>query len=259
MLSLENSKVIIDQVKRLRKREHREKTGLTIVEGYPEAHRANKEGVEIQTLYICPEIFTVDPKEFNKDVIVEVSKETFAQMAFGSRLKGILAICRPTHLKLSDLKLKSKSLVMVVESVEKPGNLGTIIRSCDGAGVDVLISCDSKTDIYNPNVVRSSIGTVFRVPSILASKEEAMSFLKKQKVQIFAATAKAKKVYSDCDYSESTAMLVGNEHDGISQFCLDQADEKILIPMMGESSSLNVGVSASILMYEVFSQRVKNN
>jgi len=245
----------ISEVNRLRKRDFREETGLTIVEGYPEVSRAVKASIPLKVLYICPEIFTPTGDEFNDLPIVEVTKDVFAKMAFGSRLKGILGLFRPHILKLSDLKLAKRVLIVVLEEVEKPGNLGAVLRSCDGAGVDAVIMCDGKTDINNHNVVRSSIGTVFTVPTVAATKEETLAFCKQNNIKIFAASAKTDKKYTECNFSDSTALIVGNEHSGLSPFWFEHADEMVKIPMQGEATCLNVAVSTSILIYEALRQR----
>jgi TrmH family RNA methyltransferase len=243
------------QVKKLRKREFREKSGLVIVEGYPEAKRAARAGVLFKVIYVCPEIISLKPGEFPDEKIVEVTIDVFARMAYGTRLKGILTLCQPPVLSLKDLNLKQNSLVVVLENVEKPGNLGGIIRSSEGAGADCVIMCDGKTDIYNQHVVRSSMGTVFMLPTVTASKEETWAFLRKNNVRILAATSRGKKIYTDVDLTQSTAILVGTEHEGLSSFWLEHADEQIKIPMMGDGQCLNVNASASILIYEVHRQR----
>ncbi len=255
---LENSSVHIQEVRRLRKREYRMKTGRVIVEGYTEVSRAVKAGIKVSTLYICPEIFTSDGSEFKGLNTVEVNKYIFSQMAFGDRLKGILALCEPRQILLSDLlPLKKNPLIVLLEGVEKPGNLGAVLRTCDGAGVDAVIICDGKTDIYNHNVVRSSIATVFTVPVVSVSKEEAVSFLKENRVNIFVATSQSKHVFTDVDLTKGSAIVVGNEHTGVSLFWRDLAKEEIRIPMVGEAQCLNAAISASILVYEAFRQREK--
>lgn len=242
-------------VQSLRKREGRRKTGLTIVEGYPEVKRAYDAGVPFEKLYICPEIFTPASDEF-KDITYEtISKDEFAQIAFGARLKGILALCKPHILTLDNLQLKQNPLVIILEGVEKPGNLGAVVRTCDGAGADALIMTEGKTDVFNHNVVRSSIGTLFTLPTLAATNEQVATFLKRNGFQIFAATARTDTLYTQCDFTKATAIVVGNEHQGLSDFWLDQANTKIKIPMQGKGQCLNAAMSASILTYEAVRQR----
>jgi len=247
----------IQEVKKVRGRGYRRKTGLVIVEGYPEIRKAIDSSVPMKKFYICPELFTPTNGEFDSLPQVEVDRETFAAMAFGSRLKGVLAICQPQQKSLSDLKLKKNSLIVVLENVEKPGNLGAVLRTCDGAGVDAVIVCDGKTDIYNQHVVRSSIGTVFTVPVVAAKREETLNFIKENNIRIFAALSQGKLVYSQATFEESTAIIVGNEGEGLTSFWRDHADQTIKIPMCGTQDSLNVTVSASILIYEALRQRMK--
>lgn len=238
------------RVKKLRTKKFREETGLVIVEGAPEVSRAMQAEVPFEIVYVCEELLTqkIDfPKSYRR---VDVAKEVFAEMAFGSRLKGVLAICRPINLTLNDLNIKDKSIILIVEGVEKPGNIGTILRTCDGAGVNAVLFCDTRTDIYNQHVVRSSIGAVFSVPFAKVNNLSALNFLKEKGKRIYAATAHAKDIYTDCDFSQGAAIAVGNEHSGLSPFWTEHADQLIKIPMEGVSSSLNVSVSASILAYE---------
>ena len=139
--------------------------------------------------------------------------------------------------------------------MEKPGNLGAIFRTADAAGVDALIVCDAQTDIYNPNVIRSSLGTLFSVPMAIASNSEALSWLKKNEIKIFSATPAANNIYFDEDMSGDLAIVVGTEHDGLSAFWLDNADKQIKLPMLGKVDSLNASVSTAILVYEALHQR----
>ena len=243
------------EVKKLRTRSYRKTTGQVIVEGLPEVKRAIHSNTPIDVLYICPEIVLPTELELDNLNTIDVSKEVFAQMAFGSRLKGVLAICKPQIIQLADISFKRNPFVVVLENVEKPGNLGSVIRSCDGAGVDGLIMCDGKTDLYNQHVVRSSIGTIFTVNTVSSDKEQTFEFLRQHNIQILAATAKADTKYTDIDFTLPSAIIMGNEHSGVSSFWMERADHKIGIPMLGSASSLNVTVSASILIYEALRQR----
>lgn len=246
---------IIDLIGKLRKREHRQKTGWTIVEGYPEVSCAIQRKVPVKYLFICPELFQDELNEFADQNVTEVSKDVFAKMAFGSRLKGILAICEPHQYQFVDLILPPNPLVVVLDQVEKPGNLGAVLRSADGAGIDAVIACDAKTDIYNQHVVRSSIGNVFTVPTVGADQQDVFQFLKKNNICICVATAKTDQEYTQCDFTQPSAIFVGNEHQGVDPFWVDNADEMLKIPMLGQGPCLNVAVSASILIYEAVRQR----
>lgn len=245
----------VDCVRRLRTRAYRRKTGLVIVEGWPEVSRAVQAGVPVADLYLCPEIFRPDPGMLADITVTEVPREVFAAMAFGSRLKGILALCRPQPLVLADLRIPPEATVVVLEAVEKPGNLGAVLRTADGAGVAAVIMCDGKTDIFNQHVVRSSVGTVFTVPVVAAGAQETYAFLRERGCAIFAASAHAREDYTAVDMRGRCAIIVGNEHAGISDFWTQHSDHQVRIPMQGAASSLNVTVSASILIYEARRQK----
>jgi len=250
-----NQNKYVHEVQRLRNRENRDQSGLVIVEGYLEVQRALKCNIPIKTLFICKEIFQDEHQEFKECNIVEVSKDIFKQMAFGARLKGILAICQPPILSLRELKLKKNPLIIIMVDVEKPGNLGAILRSCDGASVDAVIVSESKTDIYNHNVVRSSIGTVFSVPTLSASFEDIHDFCEKQNIHIYAMSSKAEENYTLCDLKASVAICIGNEHTGLSESWLKRADSMLKIPMKGDASCLNAAASGAIIVYEALRQR----
>ncbi|VAW12492.1 hypothetical protein MNBD_BACTEROID05-916 [hydrothermal vent metagenome] len=249
------SKVDVLQVVELRTRTGRRKKGLVIVEGLPEFRRTVEAKAQIERLYICEKIVPLDAFDFKPFNPVLISKDEFAQIAFGSRLKGVLAFCRPKQLTLADLKKKKDPLLLVLESIEKPGNLGTIIRSCDAAGVDAVICCDQKTEIYNQHVVRSSIGSLFSVSVVSADKKETIAYLQKNKIQILPTSAHAQKVYNTVDLKRASAIVIGSEHKGVSKEFIENASEFIKIPMRGVSSSLNAAMSASILCFEADRQR----
>jgi TrmH family RNA methyltransferase len=166
-----------------------------------------------------------------------------------------LAVFPIPQQKLDDIKLSSIPFVIVAEAIEKPGNLGAILRTADAAGVDALLVCDPRADIYNPNVVRASRGTIFTVPVVQVSNLHALDWLRKNKVMVLAATPNAEKNYSEVDLSQPAAIAVGTEGEGLSEFWLSNADEKILIPMMGKVNSLNVAASVAIIAYEAVRQR----
>lgn len=241
----------------LRLRKNRKATGCVIVEGLPEIKRALAAHVPFEVIYLCRELIDVDEGLFAHVKVVHISRDEFKTIAFGERLKGILAICCPKQLTLQTVKLRKNALVVVCEGVEKPGNLGTVIRSAEGVDADCVINCDGKTDWFNHHVVRASIGAVFDVQTIDATKEETVVFLKERGFKIFATSAKGKKNFFEVDFKGRVALLLGSEADGLSFTLKESADELIRIPMAGKSSSLNVAMSASILMYEAFRQRKK--
>ncbi|MCA9404922.1 MAG: hypothetical protein KC684_00145 [Candidatus Omnitrophica bacterium] len=242
-------------VQHLRKRSYRQQTGCVIVEGYPEVKKASQCRVPFETLYICPEIFEDVYHEFKDYPVQTVSKDVFAAMAFGERLKGILAVCQPKIYTFEDIHFKTRPLVVLLENVEKPGNLGAVLRSCDGAGVDCLLACESQTDIYNQHVVRSSIGAIFSVPTIACSNTQALDFLKQHNIRVLAASSKTDTIYTLENLKEPTAFVIGNEHSGLSPFWLEHADSPVKIPMQGIGQCLNAAASASVLVYEALRQR----
>lgn len=239
----------------LRLRKNRRATGCVIVEGLPEIKRALAAHVPFEVIYLCKELIDVDEKLFDGLNLIHISLDEFKKIAYGQKLKGILAICRPDQKTLQTIVFKENALIVVCEGVEKPGNLGTVIRSADGADVDCVINCDGKTDWFNQHVVRASIGAVFDVQTVDATKEETVAFLKERGFKIYATSAKGKSDHFEADFRGKVALLLGSEADGLSSILKESADELIRIPMAGKSSSLNVAMSASILMYEAFRQR----
>jgi TrmH family RNA methyltransferase len=204
---------------------------------------------------VCSELIDLDPNEFPGIIRTEVSREVFKAMAFGHRLKGILAVCRPEPRTLVDLTWEGPGALLVLDRVEKPGNIGSVLRSADGAGLHGVLLSDPRTDLYNQHVVRSSIGTLFTVPTVAASSEAILGFLRSNAIRIFIATAKAKRCYYDADLTQPVAIIIGNEHEGVSEFWKANSDEAVTIPMMGDMECLNAAHSASILMYELLRQR----
>ncbi len=256
--SLQNPK--IKDAVRLRDRRPREESGLFLIEGYRELKRALDAGRTIQTLFYCPELFLgINEEDLKKQckgaLHLRCTKEVFAKISYRDRPDGLLAIAPQMHLALADLKLKKSPFLVVAESIEKPGNLGTILRSCDAAGVDAVIVCDPTTDIHNPNVVRSSVGTVFTVPVIEAGAEETFAFLKQHKIAIVAATPHAKMEFTQADLKVSLAIVVGTEQYGLSEKWMHGADVAVRIPMFGVADSLNVASATTLMLYEVVRQR----
>lgn len=257
IISLQNTRV--KAAVALRDRRDREETGLFLIEGYRELKRAVDAGREIQTLFVCPELFLGENEKAliraSKAQVLECSREVFAKISYRDRPDGLLAIAPQLHLTLNDLKLREIPFLLVAESIEKPGNLGTILRSSDAAGVDAVIVCDPTTDIHNPNVVRSSIGTLFTVPVLEAGGEETLAFLKKNKIALVAATPHAKLEFTEVDLTVPLAIVVGTEQYGLSENWMNQADIAVRIPMCGVADSLNVASATTLLLYEVLRQR----
>lgn len=256
--SLQNPKV--KEVVKLRDRQTREESGLFLIEGYRELKRALDAGRKIETLFYCPEFFLGSNEDALKEqckaaLHLECSREVFAKVSYRDRPDGLLAVAPQVHLKLADLRLKKNPFIVVAESIEKPGNLGTILRSCDAAGVDAVIVCDPTTDIHNPNVVRSSVGTLFTLPVLEAGSEETLAFLKERKIAIVAATPHAQMTFTEADFKVPLAIVVGTEQYGLTENWMKRADRAVRIPMFGVADSLNVASATTLLLYEVVRQR----
>ncbi len=248
----------------------RREQGLFVVEGRRELEHCLGAGYTVRTLFICPEIFgTMDsvenyflcssPKnQFSTESglsVIEIPEQLYRKVAYRESTEGIIAEVEYKSLKLEDLKLPENPLVMVLESVEKPGNLGAVLRSADAAGVDAVIFCDPLTDLYNPNLIRASIGAVFTVPTVAASSEEAIAFLKARGIQILTAQLQDSSLYYDVDMRRGTALVMGTEATGLTDVWRQAASAHIRIPMLGRLDSLNVSVSAAILLFEAVRQR----
>jgi len=242
------------------KSKERKEQNLFVVEGAQELSLALSGSYFLDTVFICPELFsnTAYPEIQSKipsSVLVEVSLPVFQKIAYRENSDGIIALAKPKSHSLSDLNLPVNPFVIVLESVEKPGNLGAILRTADAAKVDAVIVCDPLTDVYNPNVIRSSVGCVFTVPLAVASQSETFSFLKDNRIRILAAELQAAQGYQDTDFTQACAVIMGTEADGLTKFWLDRADARIKIPMRGKIDSLNVSVSTAVLTFEAMRQR----
>lgn len=248
---------IKDLVKLQTKKRERDKKGLIVVEGRKEIELARQNGVKIKELFHCPEWdnqgSSVEKRDFP---IFQVSKQVFAKASYREKPDGFLAIATYPHtLKLSKAKLSSKPLLVILEGLEKPGNLGAVLRTADAAGVDAVIVDRERTDIYNPNVIRASLGSVFSNQIVVASRGEILPWLQEKRIQTVAAVVEAEKNYTQANLKKGTALIMGEENRGLSREWREQAEEKVAIPMRGQVNSLNVSVSAAIMIYEVLRQR----
>lgn len=258
--SLQNPK--LKDVVKLRDRSSREEAGLMIVEGYRELKRALDNQIRPIALFFAPDWYLGENEPALVDRCAEAgaelfqcSKQTFAKVAYRDRPEGLLALVPIAKKGLADLNLPAEPLLIVAEAIEKPGNLGSILRSADAAGVHGVIVCDRCTDIHNPNVVRASIGTIFTVPVVEATSEETLAWLRERGIRVFAATPHADRNYTDADMRRGCAIVVGTEQYGLSSRWMEAADEKVRIPMMGQADSLNVSNATTILLYEALRQR----
>lgn len=264
--SLQNPRV--KRLVKLRDRSEREATDQFIIEGYRELLRAVESGYPIETLFICPELFLGENEPSLIQLIIgkggrlwNCSEPVFRKISYRDRPDGLLAIAPQQHLKLQDLDKKmlhnQSPFLVVAEAIEKPGNLGTILRSSDAVGLDGLIVCDRCTDIYNPNVVRASVGTLFTVPVVEAEGQETLDWLKSKGIAILAATPSAAMEFTDVKMTGPLAIAVGTEQLGLSKRWMEQADIQVRIPMCGIADSLNVAMATTLLLYEALRQRKK--
>ncbi len=247
--------------KLLDKKKERDKQALIIIEGKAEIELACQNGVKIKELFYSPELNDFDLYIKRKDFpVFTVSKQVFSKISYREGPDGFLAVAvNPKKEKLSKLKISSKPLVVILEGVEKPGNLGAVLRTADASGTDAVIINQERTDIYNPNVIRSSLGTVFSNQVVGASIQETSSWLKSNNISVVATVVDAKKEYTEVDFSKGVAILMGEENRGLSEDWKKRADEKVSIPMKGKINSLNISVSAAVIIYEALKQRTKKN
>lgn len=247
---------------RYRRRPHRDEAGVILVEGYREILRALDNDRSPTELFCCPGLYQGE----NEDALVgrargsgasvfTCSEPVFCKVAYRERPEGLLAVIPQRRLGLDDLQLPDCPLLLVAEAIEKPGNLGSILRSADAAGVDAVIVCDECTDINNPNAVRSSIGTIFSLPVAEASSEATLAWLKGHDMRILAATPHTDREYTEVDMTQPVALVVGTEKFGLSDRWMTEADLPVRIPMLGQVDSLNVSCATTILLYEAVRQR----
>jgi len=266
-----------------------------VVEGVRELAHCLEAGYKLRTLFVCPEIlgfggsaenyflcsssknqFSAEQSKFSvisselsvisselsvissaaeKSLVVEIPEQLYRKVAYRESTEGILAEVEYKALGLNDLQLPENPLIMVLESVEKPGNLGAVLRSADAAKADAVFICDPLTDLYNPNLIRASIGAVFTVPTVAVSSEEAIAFLQAHGIQILTAQLQDSSFYYDVDMKRGTALVMGTESTGLTPLWRKAATAHIRIPMLGRLDSLNVSVSAAILLFEAVRQR----
>lgn len=239
----------------------RQKQNLFVIEGYREISRAIISGIVIRELYVCHELDLQgrggELHDRDKKIqVFEVSKAAFARIAYRDGSDGLVALAVPRNLKLNDLRLNPNPLLLILESVEKPGNLGAIMRTADAAGIDAVIVCDPLTDIYNPNVIRSGVGCIFTRQVVTCTSNEAICWLTDRKIKIFAAALTDQAlIYHQVDFKDPSAIVMGTEATGLSDVWLEKSDARVIIPMKGIADSMNVSTSAAVLIFEAVRQR----
>jgi TrmH family RNA methyltransferase len=274
--SLQNPRV--KQLVKLRERRDRDEAGLFLVEGYREIRRALEKGVRPKELYFSPDWFLgenepalIEQAREAGAQLFELSKDAFAKVAYRERPDGLLVVAPQWKKTLADLDVgrglsptsgdvghkarPTDAFYLVVESIEKPGNLGTILRSADAAGCDAVIVCDAVTDIFNPNVVRASTGVLFSVPVVVAESTAVHAWLKAKGIRTAATTPNTTNIYTETDLRGPLAVVMGSEQYGLSEFWMKGADVLVRIPMAGQADSLNVAMATIITLFEAVRQR----
>ncbi|MDD2386196.1 MAG: RNA methyltransferase [Bacteroidales bacterium] len=256
-----NNKLVKNLVVLHNKSRERRKQGLIIIEGIKEIQLALLADVEIQHLYFCPDIVS---KEAVDDLFCkisdnveyfEVSKEVYNKISYRESTGGMVVLARSPVKKLNDLKLADNSVFVILESVEKPGNLGAIARIADGAGVSGIIVSDPRADVFNPNSIRASLGCVFTTDVVVADTQQTMDWLKINKIKIFAAELNASEKYHNLNLRGKVALVFGTEATGLTDKWIKAADQRLRVPMLGKIDSLNVSASVAVVVYEAMRQR----
>lgn len=241
------------------KSRERKKSGSFLIEGAREISLAIKGNYDIETILFYPILFSEDQLkslETPQQTIIQISKEVYQKLAHRDTTEGVIAVAKTKTHDLNSIQFKSKHpLILVAEAPEKPGNIGAILRTADAANVDAVIIANPKTDLYNPNIIRSSVGCIFTNQIAIGSTAEIISFLKEKQISIYCAALQASEVYTTQDFTKATALVMGTEATGLSDEWLQQSTQNIIIPMQGEIDSMNVSVAAGILIFEAVRQR----
>ena len=252
---------------RLRERRERDATGLTLVNGGREALRAIEAGAVVEVAFICPALISSEQAKrvaekldqsfgpFGAEMeTIKVSARAFERLAYGDRADGVVLVVRAPGASLEGLELPAEPLLVVTEDVEKPGNVGAILRSADAAGADAVIAIGG-TDLFNPNVIRASVGTVFSMPVAAAPAEKTATWLRERGVRIVASRVDAERLHVEADLRGGVAIVLGSEATGLSEAWRAPDVETIRLPMVGKADSLNVSAAAAVLLYEAWRQR----
>lgn len=258
--SLQNQR-IKDAVK-LRERRQRVKQGRTLIDGARELGRAIDAGFELQEIFVCEPLCHTDEArrlltrlDRSGAEILPVAPDVFAKLAFGDRVEGVLGVARTPAASLESLKLPVEALVAIVENIEKPGNLGAVLRSADAAGVSAVLAAGHGTDLYNPNVIRASLGTIFTLPVCAAPAPEILAWLRERDFQVFAARVDAEQLYTEVSYAGAAAIVLGSEVAGLTDVWSGEGIVPIKLPMRGAADSLNISAAAAVIFFEALRQR----
>lgn len=243
----------------MEKSKERRETGLFVIDGWKEILMAKDAGYYIQQLFVRDgstykkEIDELWPE--NRPESVKVFRDIFDKISYRGVTSGAIAVAEARSHHLEDLTLSDNPVILVLDGVEKPGNLGAMIRTADATNIDAVICCDTATDVYNPNVIRSSVGCVFGVPVAVSSREETLNWLRARNIQILTTSLKASIVYTKADFTKPTAFVLGTEATGVDPLWEQSSDQNIILPMLGKNDSLNVSNTAAVLLYETLRQR----
>ena len=258
--SLQNPRV--KEAARLRDRRHRDKQGRILIDGARELARAVAAGVRVLEVFVCEPLCTGNQSQRLLASlpgcgaeILQVSEPVFEKLAYGHRAEGVLGVAEMPRPTLAELQLPQRPLVAVLEGVEKPGNVGAVLRSADAAGVSAVIVADPRTDLYNPNAVRASLGTIFTMPVCATTTAETLEWLRRRQMAMYAARVDASLAYTEADYRGPTAVVLGSEAEGLSPAWTDDDVTPVRLPMLGVADSLNLSATAAVLFYEALRQR----
>jgi TrmH family RNA methyltransferase len=236
----------------------RKETNTFLIEGKREFMLAIKGNYSVETILYVPQLTSKEDLHFyiqNAENCIEITQEVYQKLAYRDSTEGIVAVVKTKSHKIENLELPKNPLILVFESIEKPGNLGAMLRTADAANVDAILIANPKSDLYNPNLIRSSVGCVFTNTIAIGSSEEIINYLKNQAIAIFAATLQNSNSYHLQDYSQGSAIVVGTEATGLTEIWRENAKQNIIIPMQGQIDSMNVSVAAAILLFEAKRQR----
>jgi len=247
--------LLLGEKPRARKEQNR-----IVIEGLREIRLAVMSGFKITGLLYTPDLASDDDlksllPEDTRTEVTEISPDVFNRLAYRRDSGGLIALAEPRRLAFSDLQLSTMPLLLVLETVEKPGNLGALLRTADAANLDAVIICDPQTDIYNPNAIRSSIGCIFTMPVVTSSSEDTIAWMRSTGIKTFGTALTATHLYHETDFCQPAAIIMGSEANGLSSTWLEGADDLIKIPMMGQIDSMNVSASAAVVIYEARRQR----
>lgn len=261
LISSTQNQKIKDLLSLLDKSKVRREKSLFTAEGIREIRQAAAAGYNIRTLFYVPELLSKHgnvTEEFSRlcNDTYEITQQIYAKIAYRESTEGIIAVIKEKSCTLSEITLPENPLVLVLENIEKPGNMGAVLRTADAANADAVFFCDCKTDIYNPNVIRSSLGSVFTRQIAVCSSKEACSWLMQKGINIFTAQLQDSELYYESNMTGPTAIIMGSEDKGLTELWRKNSSGKIRIPMLGKMDSLNVSVSAAILCFEAVRQRL---